>query len=262
MNRITKLFAEKRENIFSVYFTAGFPELNDTPVIIGELQKSGVDMIEIGIPFSDPLADGPTIQNSSEISLKNGMNLKFLFEQLKDIRSNLSSSGRQLPLVLMGYLNPILQFGIGDFCRKCRETGIDGTIIPDLPLEEFKDNYSKVFEKYGLKNILLITPQTSEKRIRMIDEISNGFIYAVSSASTTGKNLSLEKETQKYFSRIKSMKLKNPVMIGFGISGRQSFQTACKYASGAIIGSAFIKSMERGDDLKKTIKAFVGDIRV
>lgn len=219
-------------------------------------------MIEIGIPFSDPLADGPTIQNSSEIALKNGMNLKFLFEQLSEIRSNLSSAGSKLPLVLMGYLNPILQFGIGDFCRNCREAGIDGTIIPDLPLEEFKENYSKIFEKYGLKNILLVTPQTSEKRIRMIDTVSEGFIYAVSSASTTGKNLSLEKETQKYFNRIKSMKLKNPVMIGFGISGRQSFQVACKYANGAIIGSAFIKSLEKSDNLKKTIKAFVEDIRL
>lgn len=260
MNRIVELFQSKKNNILSIYFTAGFPKLNDAVPIIEELQKAGADMIEIGIPFSDPLADGPIIQHSSEIALKNGMNLNLLFQQLKVIREKRLTDDRLLPLVLMGYLNPVMQFGIEKFCKKCHESGIDGTIIPDLPLEEYQNHYKTIFEKFNLKNIFLITPQTSKERIRMIDKISAGFIYAVSSASVTGKNLSLEKETIDYFNRIKSMKLKNSVVIGFGISDKKSFRMACNYANGAIIGSAFVKSIEKSDNLKKGIKNFIENI--
>lgn len=260
MNRIAKLFSEKKNGILSVYFTAGFPGLNDTPIIIEKLEEAGADMIEIGIPFSDPLADGPTIQKSSEMALRNGMNLQLLFEQLRNVRKKPPFPSGSLPLILMGYLNPVLQFGIENFCKKCQETGIDGAIIPDLPLEEYLEKYKKLFEKHHLKNIFLITPQTSMARIRLIDRISDGFIYVVSSASTTGKNLSLEESTKKYFNRIISMKLKNPVIIGFGISDKQTFRTACDYANGAIIGSAFIKSIDGKGNLKKKVSAFIEKI--
>lgn len=251
-NRINQLFETKKENILSVYFTAGYPNLNDTAEIIRLLEKHGADLIEIGIPFSDPTADGPTIQKSSETALKNGMNLKLLFEQLAEIRQAV-----KIPLILMGYINPVLQFGMENFCKKCAETGIDGTILPDLPLEEYEEHYKEFFRKYNLHNILLITPQTSEKRIQQIDTASDGFIYMVSSASVTGAGKKVEDFHKEYFEGIQNMNLKNPRLIGFGISDNATFENACKYASGAIIGSAFVKSFENTLTLDKTISSFV-----
>ena len=255
MNRINQLFKTKTEHILSVYFTAGFPKLNDTVEIIQELENNGVDLIEIGIPFSDPTADGPTIQHSSEVALKNGMSLKLLFEQLKEIRKTV-----KIPLILMGYINPVLQFGVKEFCEKCNEIGIDGAILPDLPLDEFEQHYKNWFVKNNLHNILLITPQTSEKRIRQIDEGSEGFIYMVSSASTTGAGKKVEDFHQDYFERIQQMDLKNPRIIGFGISDHDTFTNACKYASGAIIGSAFVKSFDEKLTIKESISSFVNQI--
>jgi len=223
--------------------------------IIQQLEKNGVDLIEIGMPFSDPTADGPTIQRSSETALKNGMSLKLLFEQLKDIRETIN-----IPLILMGYINPVYQFGVEKFCEKCAETGIDGLILPDLPLDEFEAFYKPVFEKYNLHNILLITPQTSEQRIKQIDEASSGFIYMVSSSSTTGAGKKVEDFQREYFERIQSLNLKNQRLIGFGISDRVTFENACKYASGAIIGSAFVKAIDSGAEIQKTVSQFVKQI--
>jgi len=252
MNRINKLFQDKQENILSVYFTAGYPNLNDTVEIIQQLEKNGVDLIEIGMPFSDPTADGPTIQRSSETALKNGMSLNLLFEQLKNIRSTV-----KIPLILMGYINPVYQFGVEKFCEKCAETGIDGVILPDMPLDEYEAFYKLVFEKHNVHNILLITPQTSEQRIRQIDAASSGFIYMVSSSSTTGAGKKVEDFQQEYFERIIAMNLKNPRLIGFGISDRATFANACKNASGAIVGSAFVKALENNQSLEATIREFV-----
>jgi len=254
-NRINQLFETKKENILSVYFTAGFPKLNDTVEIIQQLEKDGVDLIEIGIPFSDPTADGPIIQKSSEAALKNGMSLNLLFEQLKTIRESVN-----IPLVLMGYFNPVLQFGVEKFCKKCAEIGIDGTILPDLPLNEFEQEYEHIFRKNNLHNILLITPQTSEKRIKQIDKASSGFIYMVSSASTTGTGKKVEDFQQDYFEKIQQMNLKNPCIIGFGISDKATFNNACKYARGAIIGSAFVKSISNNDLFVESIPVFIQNI--
>ena len=254
MNKINELFQEKKNKILSIYFTAGFPKLDDTNIILDELVKAGVDMIEVGIPFSDPLADGPVIQHSSEVALKNGMNLKLLFDQLQ-------TANCKLPTLLMGYLNPILQFGVENFCKQASEVGVSGVILPDLPMDEYLKDYKSIFDKYNLKNIFLITPQTSEKRIRTIDEHSDGFIYLVSSSSTTGVKNGIDPEKEKYFSRIKAMKLKNPLMIGFGIADKQSFAKACEYANGAIIGSAFIKAIENGKNLKNDISSFIKSIK-
>lgn len=253
MNNINKLFQDKKNNVLSIYFTAGFPSLNDTIAIINELEKSDVDMIEIGIPFSDPLADGPTIQHSSEAALENGMTIKLLFEQIKTLNSS-------IPLVLMGYLNPVLQYGVEQFCKDASSLGISGVIIPDLPMQEYLNEYKLIFDKYDLKNIFLITPQTSEARIRLIDEHSNGFIYMVSSASTTGTKSEIGAEQENYFKRIQEMKLKNPIIIGFGIHDHHTFLKACEYANGAIIGSAFIKAIGKSVDLKKDISVFVSTI--
>ncbi len=241
MNRIQKIFSEDKK-LLSIYFTAGYPAINDTVPILQELEKNGVDMVEIGLPFSDPLADGPTIQASSTEALKNGMTTRLLFEQLKDIRKTVS-----IPLILMGYFNPVLQYGVEAFCAKCKETGIDGLILPDLPLAEYKEHYKTIFEKYGLVNIFLITPQTSESRIRQIDKASNGFVYMVSSASTTGARQGFGEVQRSYFERIAAMQLKNPQIVGFGISNAETFLAATKDADGAIIGSAFIKMLsEKG----------------
>ena len=256
MNKINKLFLNKKENILSVYFTAGFPNLNDTITIINELEKNGVDMIEIGMPFSDPLADGPTIQRSSEIALENGMTIKLLFEQLKNFRNGTF----EIPLILMGYLNPVLQYGVEKFCKDAASLGISGVIIPDLPMQEYLDEYKSIFEKYNLKNIFLITPQTSEERIRLIDKNSDGFIYMVSSASTTGNKNEIGEEQESYFRRIKEMQLKNPTIIGFGIHNQQTFSKACEYANGAIVGSAFIKAIDKSEDLEKDVSKFVRNI--
>ncbi len=237
MNRINKKLNEQGK-LLSIYFTAGYPALNDTVRIVHELQKSGVDMIEIGLPFSDPLADGPTIQESSTAALKNGMTTKILFEQLKDIRKSIS-----IPLILMGYFNPMLQYGVEAFCKKCAEIGIDGIIMPDLPLDVYQADYEDIFIKYGLINVFLITPQTSEARIRQIDAASKGFIYMVSSASVTGSKEGFGKTQTEYFERIAAMNLINPQIVGFGISNSATFRQATQLAKGAIIGSAFIKHL-------------------
>ena len=235
MNRIQAKLQEDKK-LLSIYFTAGYPNLNDTVTTIENLEKNGVDMIEIGLPFSDPLADGPTIQASSTQALHNGMTSTVLFDQLKDIRKTVS-----IPLVLMGYFNPMLQFGVEAFCEKCQEVGIDGLIIPDLPVEVYHEEYKAVFERHGLLNIFLITPQTSESRIRYMDSISEGFIYMVSSASTTGNQSGFGNEQTDYFKRIADLQLTNQQIIGFGISDHETFSQATHYAKGAIIGSAFIK---------------------
>ena len=234
MNRINHKLAEDKK-LLSIYFTAGYPELEDTVPIIQKLEKSGVDMVEIGLPFSDPLADGPVIQQSSTQALKNGMTSEKLFEQLNGIRSAV-----KIPLIIMGYFNPILQFGVEAFCRRCSEVGIDGLIIPDLPVHVFHEKYHAIFKKYGLINIFLITPQTTEERIRYIDSISGGFIYLVSSASTTGTKKIFGEQEQGYFKRIASMKLRSEQIIGFGISNKETYEQATKYAKGAIIGSAYV----------------------
>ncbi|MGB5821197.1 MAG: tryptophan synthase subunit alpha [Saonia sp.] len=236
-NRIHKKLQEDKK-LLSIYFTAGYPQLNDTVRIIQDLEKNGVDMIEIGLPFSDPLADGPTIQESSTAALKNGMHTELLFEQLKDIRKSVS-----IPLILMGYFNPMLQYGVEAFCKKCHEIGIDGLIMPDLPLDVYKEDYETIYKKYGLINVFLITPQTSEKRIREIDAASNGFIYMVSSASVTGAKEGFGKVQEEYFKKIASLQLANPQIVGFGISNAQTFRQATETTKGAIIGSAFIKHL-------------------
>ncbi len=237
MNRIHQKLKEDKK-LLSIYFSAGSPNINDTVSIIQNLENNGVDMIEIGLPFSDPLADGPTIQQSSTQALKNGMTTELLFQQLKDIRKTVS-----IPLIIMGYFNPILQYGVEAFCKKCQDIGIDGLIIPDLPVDVYNTQYKAIFEKHGLINVFLITPQTSNKRINFIDSISNGFIYMVSSASVTGSSSGFGNEQIDYFNRISEMQLKNPQIIGFGISNHDTFTQATQYAKGAIIGSAFIKHL-------------------
>ena len=252
MNRINQKLQEDKK-LLSIYFTAGYPNLDDTTTIIQNLERNGVDMIEIGLPFSDPLADGPTIQASSTQALKNGMTTTILFEQLKDIREKVT-----IPLILMGYFNPMLQYGVETFCKKCAETGIDGLIIPDLPVDVYNEQYKTTFEKYGLINVFLITPQTSVERINFIDAISKGFIYMVSSASVTGSQSGFGDEQTNYFKRIEDMKLKNPQIVGFGISNNETFTQATQYAKGAIIGSAFIKYLTNKG--VNTINAFVNSI--
>jgi len=254
-NRINQLFQDKKENILSVYFTAGYPKLEDTVPVIEKLVANGVNLIEIGMPFSDPVADGPVIQQSSLVALQNGMTIKMLFEQLAGIRDKVN-----IPLILMGYLNPVIQFGVEEFCQKCAETGIDGLILPDLPLNEYQENYKDLFEKYNLHNILLITPQTSEKRLKEIDHASNGFIYMVSSSSTTGAKNSVSDFHVDYFERINQAELKNPRLIGFGISNKETFDNACKYAQGAIIGSAFVKALGGEESLDSKISTFVNQL--
>lgn len=253
MNRINKKLQEDKK-LLSIYFTAGYPTLNDTVEVIERLEKSGVDMIEIGLPFSDPLADGPTIQASSTTALESGMTSEVLFNQLKDIRKTVS-----IPLVVMGYFNPMMQYGVEAFCKKCAEIGIDGLIIPDLPVQEYIDNYKAIFEKYGLINVFLITPQTSDERIRFIDEISDGFIYMVSSAAVTGSQSGFGNVQEEYFDRIAGMNLKAPQIVGFGISNSETFQQATKKAKGAIIGSAFIKHLTEKGVVK--IEEFVSSIK-
>ncbi|WP_222983585.1 tryptophan synthase subunit alpha [Flagellimonas meishanensis] len=253
MNRIKQKLQEDKK-LLSIYFTAGYPKLNDTVKIIQDLEKSGVDFIEIGLPFSDPLADGPTIQESSTAALKNGMHTELLFEQLKDIRKTVS-----IPLILMGYFNPVLQYGVEEFCQKCQEIGIDGLILPDLPLDVYQEEYESIFKKHGLINVFLITPQTSDARIKAIDDASEGFIYMVSSASTTGAKAGFGNEQASYFERIAQMKLKNPQIVGFGISNAATFAQATENAKGAIIGSAFIKYLTQKGVEK--IEEFVKGIR-
>ena len=253
MNRINKKLQEDHK-LLSIYFTAGYPKINDTVAILEKLENSGVDFVEIGLPFSDPLADGPTIQVSSTRALANGMTTEILFNQLKDIRKTVS-----IPLIIMGYFNPILQYDVEAFCKKCAEIGIDGLIIPDLPVREYNDLYKATFEKYNIINIFLITPQTSEERIRFIDSISNGFIYMVSSSSVTGAQSSFDNTQSDYFKRIAEMNLKAPQIVGFGISNAATFKQATKFAKGAIIGSAFVKYLKEKD--VASIPEFIKEIR-
>lgn len=250
MSRIKQLF-ETKKDILSIYYTAGYPNLNDTVSIAEELERSGADLLEIGFPYSDPVADGPIIQASSKVALDNGMDLKLLFEQLKELRKRVS-----IPVLLMGYVNPMLQFGVENFCKACAEVGVDGCIVPDLPMVEYEELYAPIFDQHGLINIFLITPQTSPERIQKIDSLSNGFIYLLSSSATTGKNLQVSDVTEAYFSRIAALGLKNPTMIGFGISNKETFDKACRYANGAIIGSAFVKELNTSD-LQQSIRQFM-----
>ena len=243
MNRINNLFATQQSNILSIYFCAGHPTLHSTADTIRTLQQHGINMIEIGIPFSDPMADGPVIQDAATKALRNGMTLRTLFAQLADIRRDVT-----IPLILMGYLNPIMQYGFEAFCQQCLTTGIDGVIIPDLPFKDYLETYKPIADRYDLRIIMLITPETSDERIRFIDDNTDGFIYMVSSAATTGAQKEFDHTKQAYFSRINSMNLKNPRMIGFGISNRQTLQAAQANASGAIIGSKFVQLLDQTGD--------------
>ena len=249
MNRINQKLQEDKK-LLSIYFTAGYPQIDDTVTIIQNLEKSGADMIEIGLPFSDPLADGPTIQASSTQALQNGMTTELLFRQLESIRKTVN-----IPLIIMGYFNPILQYGVEAFCKKCQEIGIDGLIIPDLPIDVYVEQYQAIFESNNLSNIFLITPQTGTERIRYIDSVSTSFIYMVSSASTTGAQSGFGNKQKLYFERIAKMQLNNPLIVGFGISNYETFNQATKYANGAIIGSAFIKFLAQSqlDDIRDFI---------
>jgi tryptophan synthase alpha chain len=253
MSRIGKMFDKKKRNVLSVYCTAGFPDLSSTLVIMKSLQNAGADMIELGMPYSDPLADGPVIQASSSIALANGMTIKKLFEQLKNFRLEI-----QIPVLLMGYMNPILQYGFENFCRDAASAGVDGLILPDLPMFEFEKEYGGLIRKYELDFTFLVTPETGKERVRMLDGLSSGFLYAVSSSSTTGQDATLGKQ-EKYFRRLQSMNLKNPVLIGFGIRDKSSFSKACSFANGAIIGTAFIKAVEnaREDEIPKRVVSFI-----
>ncbi|MGB1043109.1 MAG: tryptophan synthase subunit alpha [Tenacibaculum sp.] len=239
MNSIQQIFQEKTKNLLSIFFTAGFPKLNDTATIIDKLSKSGVDFIEVGLPYSDPLADGPTIQHSSSVALQNGMNLDVVFEQLAAIKAT-----NKTPLVLMGYLNQIIKYGEDAFCKKVKDCGIDTVIIPDLPMIEYENHYQQLFDKYGISNVFLITPHTSEERIRKIDGLTKAFIYVVASASITGAKGEISEQQIAYFNRINAMDLQSKLVVGFGISDNKTFITACNYMNGAIIGSAFVKTLD------------------
>jgi tryptophan synthase alpha chain len=256
MNRIDKLFSEKKTSILSIYFTAGFPNLDSTTSIIKSLAEAGADMIEIGIPFSDPMADGPVIQHSNQVALQNGMNLKLLFNQLSDIRKEV-----EIPMLLMGYLNPVMQFGVENFCEECRRTGIDGVILPDLPPQIYTEQYISLFNKYDICNILLISPQSSNERILALDKISRGFIYMVSSSSVTGAKKRFTDDQLSYFRRVKNMNLKNPCLIGFGISNRETFADAVKYSEGGIIGSGFVNILGEKHTTNEHIIQYIKGIK-
>ena len=239
MNRINQLFDSNPRDLLSIYFCAGYPTLEGTTEVIRTLEKHGVNMIEIGIPFSDPMADGMVIQNAATQALRNGMSLRLLFEQLHDIRRDV-----KIPLILMGYLNPIMQFGFENFCKKCTEIGVDGMIIPDLPYADYIADYKEIADRHDLKMIMLITPETSEERIRLIDAHTSGFIYMVSSAATTGAQQDFNEQKQAYFRRINAMNLQNPRLVGFGISNKATFEAAIAHSSGAIIGSKFVQLLK------------------
>jgi len=254
MNRLDKLFAAKKTDVLNIYCTAGYPQLQSTNEVITALQNNGADIIELGMPYSDPLADGEVIQASSTVALQNGMTIEKLFEQLKDIRNTI-----HVPIILMGYMNPILQFGIEKFCAAAKEAGVDGVILPDLPMYEFETLYKELFKKNGLHFIFLVTPETSAERIKKIDSLCSGFIYAVSSSSTTGKNKAIALQ-ENYFKKLQQLHLKNPVLVGFGIKDKQTFAAACKYTNGAIIGTAYIKALENTADINQTTKEFLNSI--
>jgi len=256
-NRIAQAFAKKQSNLLNVYLTAGYPTLDATVPLIETLANAGADLIEIGMPFSDPLADGPVIQASSTAALLNGMNLQVLFAQLKDIRQRVPET----PLLLMGYLNPVMQFGMENFCREAAAAGVDGLILPDLPLAEYEEEYQDVFRRHNLRPVFLITPQTSPERIRRIDALTESFLYLVSGPGTTGGGTVQDAGKQEaYFERIASMNLRNPRLIGFGIGDKVSFNRACRYAEGAIIGSAFIKALDGKEDAPAAAREFVESV--
>jgi tryptophan synthase alpha chain len=255
MNRLENLFQEKHHGILNVYCTAGYPQLNSTLEVMKALQQNGADIIELGMPYSDPLADGPVIQQSSTVALANGMTIKMLFEQLKDFRKEIT-----IPVLLMGYMNPILQYGFEKFCADAASTGIDGLILPDLPEHEFETEYGAIIKKQGLDFVFLVTPETSEARIRKLDELSTGFLYAVSSSSTTGKDKDMTGVTN-YLQRLKGLKLKNPVLVGFGIKDKGTFEAACSNATGAIIGTAYIKALGTGGNIGHITRDFLHSIR-
>ncbi len=246
---------KQANGLLSIYFTAGYPTLDSTLDIAEALEKAGADFLEIGFPYSDPVADGPTIQHSSEVALENGMTLKVLFEQLKDLRKRVS-----IPVYLMGYVNPVIQFGVENFCRACKDVGINGTIIPDLPMYEYEDLYKDVFESNGVSNVFLVTPQTSEERIKKIDALSTNFIYLLSSNATTGTKLNVQEQSETYFKRIKDMDLNNPLIIGFGIHNQETFEKATTFAHGAIVGTAFVKLLTEENYLDK-IPSFISSIK-
>lgn len=251
-NRLAQLF-EKDKKIFSIFVTAGFPRLEDTAAICEELEKNGVDLIELGIPFSDSIADGATIQKANEAALMNGASLNWTLETLREIRAK----NVEVPIVLMGSLNPILQFGEEKFCGQAKAAGADGVILPDLPLEFYLQKYRSMFEKHDLANVFLITRNTPEARIRQIDEASNSFIYAVSMAGVTGKNLQIDDERRAYLEKLKNMNLKSPLVVGFGIENREQFREMTNYAAGAIVGSAFLRAIENAEDIRQTTRDFV-----
>lgn len=252
-NKLTELLKSKPNNLLNIFYTAGYPQLEDTTVILTALENAGVDMVEIGIPFSDPLADGPTIQESSAVALANGMSIEKLFSQLE-------KHTIKIPLILMGYLNPVMQYGLEAFCKRCEEVGVDGIIVPDLPMAIFEMEFKKVFEKYNISNIFLVTPQTSEKRIKEIDANSTGFIYAVSSASTTGSKTDFS-AAAGYLGRLQNMNLNTPVLTGFNIKNKQNFQDACHYVNGAIIGSEFIRQITGVTEITEAATNYVASIR-
>jgi tryptophan synthase alpha chain len=254
MSRIVKLFEKKQKNVLNVYCTAGYPELHSTMTVIKALQDFGADLIELGIPYSDPLADGPVIQASGTRALINGMTVKKLFEQLQGLRSSI-----QIPVLLMGYMNPVLQFGFEQFCAAAADAGVDGIILPDLPVYEFETEYGALTKKYGLDFVFLVTPETPDLRIRRIDSLSSGFLYAVSSSSTTGKDKDMVAQ-EVYFERLQKMRLSNPVLAGFGIKDKPSFTAACRYTSGAVIGSAYIKAIENSQDIESSTRQFLNSI--
>lgn len=250
MNRINQLFQEKKSNILSIYYCAGSPKLDDTVPVLRVLQEGGIDMVEIGVPFSDPMADGPVIQQASTKALKNGMSLRLLFEQLKDVRKEI-----HIPLLMMGYLNVFYQFGFERFCQKCAEVGIDGAIIPDLPFDIYIKRYKSIADRYDLRIIMLITPETEAERIRLIDENTDGFIYEVSTDATTGAQNSFGPATIEYFQRIRDMHLKNPTLVGFGVSNKATREATCTYTQGSIIGSKFVRLLDESGDPAKAVSA-------
>jgi tryptophan synthase alpha chain len=255
MSRIQKLFTEKKGNVLNVYCTAGFPSLDSTLPVMKALQDSGADLIELGMPYSDPLADGPVIQQSSTIALQNGMTIKKLFEQLKAARKDIS-----VPVILMGYMNPVLQYGFERFCAEAAAVGVDGLILPDLPEYEFETEYGAIIRRHGLDFIFLVTPETSAERVRRLDQLSTGFLYAVSSSSTTGSDKNGQ-DIESYLQKLEAMRLQNPVLVGFGIKDRRSFEAACRHANGAIIGTAYINAIGQGGDIAGNTKKFLSGIR-
>jgi tryptophan synthase alpha chain len=254
MKRIQELFNAKKGRVLNMYCTAGYPQFNSTMEVMKALQQYGADIIELGMPYSDPLADGPVIQQSSAIALANGMTIKKLFEQLKDLRKEIA-----VPVILMGYMNPVLQYGFEKFCADAATVGIDGLILPDLPEYEFETEYGAIIKKHGLDLIFLVTPETSDERVKKLDSLSSGFLYAVSSSSTTGSNKG-PADTTGYLHRLRSLQLRNPVLVGFGISNKQNFEAVCQLANGAIIGSAYIKALENSADVNASTKSFLSSI--